>query len=126
MTVSLQHTPPEDVLEIMTLRSESLLEKMYSAKGLSLLSKNIIKFKTKSLRHPETYIELMNFMASKALSMFMIGRTGPKISSFMTASVGFTSTRIVGSMYLSLESVLPPTATFPSFKKLVMRLDMKK
>lgn len=41
MTVSLQHTPPEDVFEIMTLRSESLLEKMYIARGLSLLSRNI-------------------------------------------------------------------------------------
>lgn len=42
MTVSLQHTPPEDVFEIMTLRSESLLEKMYKARGLSLLSRNIV------------------------------------------------------------------------------------
>lgn len=44
MTVSLQHTPPEDVLEIMTSRSDSLLEKMYSAKGLSLFSRKIINF----------------------------------------------------------------------------------
>ena len=43
-------------------------------------------------------------MASKALSMFTIGKIGPKISSFMTGSLGLTSTRIVGSMNFSAES----------------------
>lgn len=46
------------------------------------------------------YLLLMKLMASYAFSTFTMGKMGPKISSCMIGSVGFTSTRIVGEMYL--------------------------
>ena len=61
-------------------------------------------------------------MASKALSTLMMGRTGPKISSCITGSVGLTSTKIVGSINLSFASAFPPTATVPLLIRLRRRL----
>ena len=61
-------------------------------------------------------------MASYALLMFTMGKIGPNISSCMTGSVDLTSIRIVGSMYLSEESVLPPIATVPFDKNFDKRL----
>lgn len=68
----------------------------------------------------------MNLIASKAFSTVTIGRIGPNISSFITGSVGFTSTKIVGAMNLSEGSVSPPTAIFPLFKNDTSRLRARK
>lgn len=64
----------------------------------------------------------MNLIASKALSTFKIGRMGPKISSCMTGSVGFTSVKMVGAINRSSEFVSPPIAMLPDFKKETNRL----
>lgn len=64
----------------------------------------------------------MNFIASYALFTFTIGNIGPKISSFMTGSVGLTLIRIVGAMYFSAASVCPPIATSPFERKDTKRL----
>lgn len=120
MIVSLQHTPPDDVFAMIKLRSTSLSLKMYIANGLSL-NENICQSCTR-FDCSATYSVLMNLMASKAFPTVMTGRMGPKISSCITRSVGLTSTRIVGSMNFSSESVFPPTATVPFFKKFATRL----
>lgn len=126
MIVSLQHTPPDDVFAMIVLRSDSLSLKMYNANGLSLERRRFMSASSTTALVASTYSEFMNLMASKAFPTFMIGRTGPKISSCITGSVGLTSTRIVGSMNFSSESVLPPTATFPLFKKPATRLKSEK
>jgi hypothetical protein len=68
----------------------------------------------------------MNLMASNAFSTVTIGRIGPNISSCITGSVGFTSTKIVGAMNLSVGSVSPPTAIFPLLKNDTSRLTGRK
>ena len=68
----------------------------------------------------------MNFIASNALSTVTIGSIGPNISSCITGSVDFTSTKIVGAMNLSEGSVSPPTAIFPLFKNDTSRLRARK
>lgn len=64
-------------------------------------------------------------MASYALLILTMGKMGPNISSCITGSEGLTSTRIVGSMYFSEGSVLPPTATVPFDKNFDRRLKSK-
>ena len=54
--------------------------------------------------------------------MWTNGNIGPNISSCIIGSVGLTFTSIVGSMYFSLVSVLPPIATSPFVKKVAKRL----
>jgi hypothetical protein len=61
-------------------------------------------------------------MASEGLSTFIMGSIGPNISSCIIGSVGLTSTKIVGLMNLSDESVSPPTAILPLFRKDKSRL----
>lgn len=72
------------------------------------------------------YRLLMNLMASNAFSTLTMGRIGPNISSCITGSVGFTSTKIVGATNLSEGSVSPPTATFPLFNSATSRLEQEK
>jgi len=86
-----------------------------------------ISFTTSSSgEHVNNYRLLMNFIASNALSTVTIGSIGPNISSCITGSVDFTSTKIVGAMNLSEGSVSPPTAIFPLFKNDTSRLRARK
>jgi hypothetical protein len=68
----------------------------------------------------------MNLIASNAFATVTIGRIGPNTSSCITGSVGFTSTKIVGSMNLSEGSVSPPTAILPLLKNDTSRLRTRK
>lgn len=70
------------------------------------------------------YLELMKLIASNAFSILTIGRIGPKISSCMTGSVGFTLVRMVGSMNLSDASDDPPMATSDDLIRLMRRLEV--
>ena len=81
--------------------------------------------KTNEFSTKQSYLELMNLIASKAFVTIMMGKIGPKISSCITGSLSMTSIKIVGSIYFSEESVLPPIATFPDFSKLLTRLKNK-
>lgn len=69
-----------------------------------------------------SYLELINLIASYAFSTLIIGKIGPKISSVMTGSVGFTLCTMVGSMNRSLMSIFPPTAIWASFNIALKRL----
>lgn len=64
-----------------------------------------------------TYRLFINEMASEGLFTFMMGNIGPNISSCITGSIGLISTKIVGLMNLSDESVSPPTAILPLSRK---------
>lgn len=84
--VSLQQTPPHDVLAIKRFRSDSLFVNRYIASGLALqLKSNSLPLTFYKSRH--IYLALINSMASKAFSILMIGKIGPKISSCITGDV---------------------------------------
>ncbi len=56
-----------------------------------------------------------NWIAASMFGTVSTGRMGPKISSFMTGASGETRRRIVGAMYRSWASALPPQTTSPSW-----------
>lgn len=90
-----------------------------------LIIKNAIfllkRQKFKLVTHPE----LMNCIASNALSTVTIGKMGPKISSCITGSVRLTLIRMVGSIYLSSAFVFPPNAISAPFNIFTRRLQMQ-
>lgn len=84
---------------------------IHTAKHLThkmILGKNVLIYKIGNVIIIIKYLSLINLIASSTFSTGTIGRIGPNISTCITLSLLVALPTIVGSIYLSDGSYLPP------------------